>query len=101
MSNPVQRSSADLTSDPLLKPGAFIDPNGRNQSAVPSKPHNGSIPNGAQPETPGLGPNNSSSSAEPRAKRRIVAPDTWLPAGWLVEERVRANGATAGTTDTV
>ncbi|XVF68768.1 hypothetical protein PTKIN_Ptkin11bG0027800 [Pterospermum kingtungense] len=99
MSNPVQPSPADLTSDPLLRPGAFIDPSGRNQSAESPKPPNGSTPNGARPETQGLDPNNSSSSAEPKAKRRIVAPETWLPAGWLVEDRVRTNGATAGMVD--
>ncbi|XWS28835.1 hypothetical protein CRYUN_Cryun25bG0105700 [Craigia yunnanensis] len=99
MSNPVQPSTADLPSDPLLKPGAFMDANGQNQSAESKKHPNGSIPKDAQPETPALGPDKSSSSAEPKVKPRVVASETWLPAGWLVEERVRISGATAGMVD--
>ncbi|MBA0807286.1 hypothetical protein Gohar_023100 [Gossypium harknessii] len=102
MSNPVQPSTTDLPSDPLLKPEAFIDANDQNQSAELSEPSNGSIPNGAQSETPAQGPDISSSSAEPKGKRRVlVAPETWLPAGWSIEDRVRSSGATAGTVDRV
>ncbi|OMO67764.1 Methyl-CpG DNA binding protein [Corchorus capsularis] len=95
MSNPVQPSTSDLPSDPLLKPGAFIDANGQDRSfETPPKRPNGSIPNGAA-----QGADKSPSSAEPKAKRRVVPPETWLPAGWLVEDRVRTSGATAGTVD--
>ncbi|XP_022753830.1 methyl-CpG-binding domain-containing protein 5-like [Durio zibethinus] len=94
MSNPVQLSTDHLPSEPLLKPEAFVDANAQNQSAEWPK-----SPNGAQPETPALGPYNSPSSAEPKVKRRVVAPKTWLPAGWLVEYRVRSSGATAGLVD--
>ncbi|XVF20047.1 hypothetical protein REPUB_Repub11eG0164600 [Reevesia pubescens] len=99
MSIPVQPSSADFPSDPLLKPGAFIDANGQNQSAELPKPPNGSISNGAQPEASVQGLDNSASSAEPKVKRRVVATETWLPAGWLIEERVRSSGVTAGLLD--
>ncbi|XVE79576.1 hypothetical protein DITRI_Ditri14bG0069900 [Diplodiscus trichospermus] len=99
MSNPVEPSTADLPSDPLLRTGTYIDASGQNQSAESPKPPNVSIQNGVHPETRVLGPDNSSSSAEPKAKRRVVAPETWLPAGWLVEDRVRTSGATAGMVD--
>ncbi|KAK8581552.1 hypothetical protein V6N12_071771 [Hibiscus sabdariffa] len=91
MSNPVQPSPTNLSSDPLLKPGAFIDANGQNQSPEPSEFPNGSTPNGAQAQ----GSNISSSLAEPKGKRRVVPPETWLPVGWLIEDRVRSSGATA------
>ncbi|KAB2050472.1 hypothetical protein ERO13_A13G227300v2 [Gossypium hirsutum] len=99
MSDPVQTSPADLPSDPLLKPGAFIDVNGERKPAEPTKARNGSIPNGSQPETPSRGSVNSSSSADSKVKRRVVAPETWLPPGWLIEDRVRTSGATAGLVD--
>ncbi|OMO91254.1 Methyl-CpG DNA binding protein [Corchorus olitorius] len=91
MSNPVQPSTSDLPSDPLLKPGAFIDANGQDRSFETPKRPNGSISNGGADKSP--------SSAEPKAKRRVVPPETWLPAGWLVEDRVRTSGATAGSVD--
>ncbi|KAL4341305.1 hypothetical protein GQ457_08G001160 [Hibiscus cannabinus] len=99
MSDPVQPSATDLPSDPLLKPGAFIDANGQSQSPKLTKTRNYSIPNGVQPDTPPPGPVNSSSSADPKAKRRVVAPESWLPPGWLIEDRVRSSGATAGLVD--
>ncbi|KAB1996933.1 hypothetical protein ERO13_D13G232900v2 [Gossypium hirsutum] len=99
MSDPVQTSPADLPSDPLLKPGAFIDVNGQGKPAEPTKSRNGLIPNGSQPETPSRGSVNSSSSADSKVKRRVVAPETWLPPGWLIEDRVRTSGATAGLVD--
>ncbi|GMI84079.1 hypothetical protein HRI_002077200 [Hibiscus trionum] len=99
MSDPVQPSPTDLPSDPLLKPGAFIDANGQSQSPEPTRTRNCSIPKGAQPDTPAPGPVNSSSSADPKSKRRVVAPESWLPSGWLIEDRVRSSGATAGLTD--
>ncbi|GMJ15466.1 hypothetical protein HRI_005215800 [Hibiscus trionum] len=92
MSDPVQPSPTDLPSDPLLKPGAFIDANDQSQSAERTKTRNGSIPNGTQPV-------NSTSSADPKVKRRVVAPESWLPSGWLIEDRVRSSGATAGLVD--
>ncbi|KAK8485067.1 hypothetical protein V6N11_031087 [Hibiscus sabdariffa] len=99
MSDPVQPSPIDLPSDPLLKPGAFIDANGQRQSAEPTKTRNGSVPNGAQPEILAPDPVNSSFSADPKVKRRVVAPESWLPPGWLIEDRVRSSGATAGVVD--
>ncbi|KAK6234861.1 Methyl-CpG DNA binding - like 9 [Theobroma cacao] len=93
MSNPVKSSAADLTPDPLLKSGLFIDDNGQNRSSKPTNPPNGSSPYGAQPEA------RSSPLAVAKGKRRVVPPETWLPAGWLVEDRVRTSGATAGTVD--
>ncbi|MBA0574614.1 hypothetical protein Golob_001804, partial [Gossypium lobatum] len=99
MSDPVQTSPADLPSDPLLKPGAFIDVNGQGKPAEPTKARNGLMPNGSQPETPSRGSVNSSSSADSKVKRRVVAPETWLPPGWLIEDRVRTSGATAGLVD--
>lgn len=51
-----------------------------------------------------------SEDSKPKRRRRVSAgerrsaagetPD-WLPAGWIVEDRVRASGATAGTIDKV
>ncbi|KAE8678913.1 Detected protein of confused Function [Hibiscus syriacus] len=99
MSDLVQPSPTDLPSDPLLKHGAFIDANGQSQSPNLTKIRSGSIPNGAQPDTPEPAPVNSSSSADPKAKRRVVAPESWLPPGWLIEDRVRSSGATAGLVD--
>ncbi|KAE8727685.1 Detected protein of confused Function [Hibiscus syriacus] len=99
MSDPVQPSPTDLPSDPLLKPGAFIDANRQSQSAEPTKTGNGSIPTAAQLETPGPGFVKSLSSADPKVNRRVVAPESWLPPGWLVEDRVRSSGATAGLVD--
>ncbi|KAE8729476.1 Detected protein of confused Function [Hibiscus syriacus] len=103
MSKPVQPSTTDLPSDPLLKPGAFIDANGQikaTKSAESSEtPPNGSAPSGAQSETPVQGPDISPSSAESKVKRRLVPPETWFPAGWLIEDRVRSSGATAGLVD--
>ncbi|GMI81782.1 methyl-CPG-binding domain 6 [Hibiscus trionum] len=99
MSYPVQPSTTDLPYHPLLKPGAFIDANDQNQSPEPPESRNGSTPNGAKSETPAQGSDISSSSAEPKGKRRVVPPETWLPAGWLIEDRVRSSGATAGLVD--
>ncbi|KAE8656812.1 Detected protein of confused Function [Hibiscus syriacus] len=100
MSTPVQPSTTDLPSDPLLRPGAFIDANAQNQSAESSEtPPNGSTPNGAQSETPVQGLDISPSSAESKGKRRLVPTETWLPTGWLIEDRVRSSGATAGLVD--
>ncbi|MBA0844449.1 hypothetical protein Goarm_001546, partial [Gossypium armourianum] len=78
---------------------AFIDVNGQGKPAEPTKARNGLIPNGSQPETPSRGSVNSSSSADSKVKRRVVAPETWLPPGWLIEDRVRTSGATAGLVD--
>ncbi|KAK8637569.1 hypothetical protein V6N13_136045 [Hibiscus sabdariffa] len=36
---------------------------------------------------------------DPKVKRRVVAPESWLPPGWLIEDRVRSSGATAGLVD--
>ncbi|KAL4334641.1 hypothetical protein GQ457_07G034690 [Hibiscus cannabinus] len=96
MSNPVQPSATHLPSDPLLKHGAFIEANGQTQSADSSETPNGSTPNVAQSETPAQGPD---ISAESKGKRRMVPSETWLPAGWLIEDRVRSSGATAGLVD--
>ncbi|CAN0910827.1 Triosephosphate isomerase, cytosolic [Linum grandiflorum] len=71
--------------DPLLRDGAFIDPASAPQSTPP--PSSSSAANGASAE-----------QSKPRAR---VFEMSWLPQGWLVEERVRTSGGTAGTVDKV
>lgn len=53
----------------------------------------------AEPVTPSPA-TDSTASQDVTQTRRIpsIAPD-WLPAGWLVQDRVRSSGATAGTID--
>ena len=98
--------------DPLLKSGAFIDPNPSSYNGSSSHPNpdvqmgassfdpnpevqrSGRVPNsggtveGAQP-----GPTDNEAYV-------IPIPD-WLPPDWTCIERVRASGATAGTRDKV
>ncbi|KAJ8439875.1 hypothetical protein Cgig2_003941 [Carnegiea gigantea] len=84
-----------LPPDPLLKPGAFIDPHPTsNGNSVPESfsHHRGPTdpPEIRQPsdQKPGSDP--------PPAEMEIPG---WLPPGWTVVERVRASGASAGTRD--
>lgn len=107
--------SGVLQPDPLLDFGSFIEanpPNGQtlanedNQRAEPQFGHQSSnIPpdssaaskaqNVAQPEGP------TGSPADSKSRRRSIAPESWLPPGWTIEDRVRSSGATAGTIDKV
>ncbi|GKV08111.1 hypothetical protein SLEP1_g19790 [Rubroshorea leprosula] len=49
---------------------------------------------------PSRRPQNSASPAENKSRRRAVVPvETWLPPDWVVEDRVRTSGATAGLVD--
>ncbi|KAM7256046.1 hypothetical protein ACFE04_011787 [Oxalis oulophora] len=81
--------------DPLLDSGSFIiDPNNISINNPPIKniepmSHNSSNGDVAPPE-----------SVTPAKRAAPVTGDmSWLPAGWLIEERVRSSGATAGTVD--
>ncbi|CAK7331540.1 unnamed protein product [Dovyalis caffra] len=74
--------------DPLLQNGSFIDPNNHTTADETLTRQNNK--GNQQPATP------------VRAKRRSseTAIDmSWLPPGWVVEDRVRTSGATAGTID--
>ncbi|XP_065879949.1 methyl-CpG-binding domain-containing protein 5-like [Euphorbia lathyris] len=90
-----------LPADPLLQNGSFIDAtaqpsiNRKTDNNKPAAPQSSTSLNGAQ-------------SATPIKSRRKVPVTTasppsdstsWLPPGWLVEDRLRINGATAGTMD--
>ncbi|KAH8520367.1 hypothetical protein H0E87_001717 [Populus deltoides] len=74
--------------DPLLQNGSSIDPN--KHSTADETLNRTNDKGNQQPVTP------------VREKRRLseTAVDTsWLPPGWVVEDRVRTSGATAGTRD--
>ncbi|GAV90687.1 TIM domain-containing protein/MBD domain-containing protein [Cephalotus follicularis] len=94
-----------LTPDPLLKSGSYIDVNHLpNGTTTPTKtdPHKSPQPrvNGAQDSI--VAGTSTGADPEMASKPRRKAPtvDTsWLPAGWVVEDRVRGSGATAGTVD--
>jgi len=76
--------------DPLLQNGSSIDPN--KHSTADETLNRTNDKGNQQPVTP------------VREKRRLseTAVDTsWLPPGWVVEDRVRTSGATAGTRDKV
>lgn len=76
-----------VATDPLLKPGAFIDPNPSLNGN--SKPESSSD----RPETPQ--PSHLKGGSDPPLGDR---PD-WLPPGWTFVERVRSSGASAGSRD--
>ncbi|KAL2898982.1 Methyl-CpG-binding domain-containing protein 6 [Bienertia sinuspersici] len=103
--------------DPLLKPGAFIDPNLTSNGVSdfnhfstvdptpvdPPQPSDQKVrvtPNGKpkpQPSTvdPTVG---ASQPSDQKGETRAPKPD-WLPPGWDCYERVRSSGASAGTRD--
>ncbi|PQQ11698.1 methyl-CpG-binding domain-containing protein 5 [Prunus yedoensis var. nudiflora] len=75
--------NSDIPPDPLLRPGSFIDATTRTSNA-----------------TSGSGMDNPDGGAGRVKRKGFVEPlENWLPQGWSVEERVRASGATAGSTD--
>lgn len=81
--------------DPLLKPGAFIQP---NQNAFDSAGRGAGSPTPIP--KPG-GPGDAETTPEPLNSVPLdqgPVPD-WLPPGWRMELKVRAFGATAGTKD--
>jgi len=86
-----------LPPDPLLKPGAFIDPHPTpNGNSVPESVshHSGPV------DPPELRrPSHKKGGSDP-PPAEMEKPD-WLPPGWTVVERVRASGASAGTRDKV
>ncbi|EEF29524.1 methyl-CpG-binding domain-containing protein 5 [Ricinus communis] len=104
--DPHSSDQPDLAEDPLLRNGSFID-------ATTIKPNidnnvsNNNNNNNYQQQEANVGVEQS--EATPLKSRRKVpvtmapAPSAdsanWLPPGWLVEDRVRASGATAGTVD--
>lgn len=72
-----------------------------NQSAKSSKPPNGLNSGDTLPDTLPQGPDNSLFLAKSKVTRHGVAFDTWLPAGWLIEDRVRSSGAGPGLVNKV
>ncbi|KAJ6345142.1 hypothetical protein OIU78_007924 [Salix suchowensis] len=74
--------------DPLLPNGSFIGPNTHTTAGETlARPYN---------------QGNQQLVTPVRAKRRsseTVIDTNWLPPGWVVEDRVRSSGATAGTVD--
>ncbi|KAJ6309832.1 hypothetical protein OIU76_014718 [Salix suchowensis] len=91
---PAQFPGADShvpnTDDPLLPNGSFIGPNTHTTAGETlARPYN---------------QGNQQLVTPVRAKRRsseTVIDTNWLPPGWVVEDRVRSSGATAGTVDKV
>ncbi|KDP34493.1 hypothetical protein JCGZ_11043 [Jatropha curcas] len=96
----------DTITDPLLQNGSYIDPSNNlptsgqttikpNKDNQQAAPQSSSSANGVEAETP------------VKSRRKVpvtMAPGSaesasWLPPGWLVEDRVRTSGATAGTVD--
>lgn len=109
--------------DPLLKPGAFIDPNpssnGKKSSkrkststvdsaaldtSQPSDQKNGVTSNGKKSSST-VDPDSASVDASQPSDQKGEIPATprpdWLPSGWTFVERVRASGASAGSRDKV
>lgn len=120
---PVNSISPDVPPDPLLKSGSFIAANDQSSVETPKlrtarhklsetpehrRSSNGvrgcpaaENSSGAEPVTPMMGSENTESQAG-RGRRKGSEQDfNWLPSGWLVEDRVRNSGATAGSVDKV
>ncbi|CAO2824952.1 unnamed protein product [Amaranthus hypochondriacus] len=77
--------------DPLLKPGAFIDPYPFSNYDTPYLNPVKRIGGGAR---------NSKGKPSTPDKETLVGPTPdWLPPGWICKERVRASGASAGARD--
>ncbi|KAG8663056.1 hypothetical protein MANES_01G173632v8 [Manihot esculenta] len=102
--------AADTFSDHLLRNGSFIDGSNKfstsghttvksNGDSYQAAPHSSSSANAVETETP--------TPKQPKSRRKVpvtMSPGAsesanWLPPGWLVEDRVRTSGATAGTVD--
>ncbi|XP_030966063.1 methyl-CpG-binding domain-containing protein 5-like isoform X2 [Quercus lobata] len=107
-----------LPPDPLLKSGTFIAVPQKGTTAEPPPPpppqlrrsSDDAVPaclaaeksNGEAPPVapaPAPAPGNAASLAETPPRRAPAAAPDWLPAGWMVEDRVRSSGVTAGTVD--
>ncbi|CAO2840668.1 unnamed protein product [Amaranthus hypochondriacus] len=83
--------------DPLLKSGAFIDPNpssfnGSSSHPKPEVQMSGGVPNSGG-TVEGAQPGQTDNEAY------VIPTPDWLPPDWTCIERVRASGATAGTRD--
>ncbi|GAB2235032.1 hypothetical protein Droror1_Dr00004309 [Drosera rotundifolia] len=92
-SSPEDDDDTSLPPDPLLKPGAFIEPETRPE------PDDDDAPVAAEP----LSVNRPStlvhySDPGENGDAAVDVPD-WLPIGWLMESRVRVSGASAGHRD--
>ncbi|KAF4362204.1 methyl-CpG-binding domain-containing protein 5 [Cannabis sativa] len=91
--------------DPLLKPGSFIGATTNGQSSVDflkaqtqmAETRKSSNGVSASPDnTNGTVPASNSGKG---IRKPLEAELYWLPPGWTVEVKVRASGASAGTTD--
>ncbi|KAJ0021430.1 hypothetical protein Pint_32378 [Pistacia integerrima] len=110
-------SSADFPPDPLLKSGSFITANSPTPTPTPNPTTTTTTATATAASTttsahtqnkksPNQATSNGSESQSTPAKRRpstVPPPETleWLPSGWLVEDRVRSSGATAGLIDRI
>lgn len=122
------RFTGTLPPDPLLQSGCFIDPSASN-GETPIKESEQPISNGEKFQASGegavasppasaqkrssngekaatLAPDSAETKRRRRTstgERRVASGETpdWLPPGWIVEDRVRASGATAGSIDKV
>ena len=114
---PEETLAPQLPPDPLLKSGTFIAVPQHGTTAEPPPPQlrrssDDTVPaclaaeksNGEAPPVapaPAPAPGNTASLAETPPRRAPAAAPDWLPAGWMVEDRVRSSGVTAGTVDRV
>ncbi|XP_022155116.1 methyl-CpG-binding domain-containing protein 5-like [Momordica charantia] len=126
--DPTRPDLPSLPPDPLLDPGSFIDASSAartHRGDLHRTPNNPEPPspsrrsplraeplplNGRKlpPDAPAPGNGDSpaprklsASKATPDASPKSVPSErpNWLPPGWVVQDRVRASGATAGTVD--
>ena len=89
-----QELNNHIQPDPLLKPGAFIDPYPFSNNYTPC--------NLNPVKRMGGGARNSNGKPSTPDKETLVGPTPdWLPPGWICKERVRASGASAGARDKV
>ncbi|KAG8387462.1 hypothetical protein BUALT_Bualt02G0023800 [Buddleja alternifolia] len=109
-SNPTAPSDDPIQPDPLLDSGAFIDA-GRNDAAAAEVPEHEQTPN--VEFKPGeviraipismVAPSDGSGDDTPKpaaaVRKNAEERPTWLPENWSFYVKVRASGASAGTTD--
>ncbi|KAG7949787.1 hypothetical protein I3843_13G080400 [Carya illinoinensis] len=105
---PGKSLAAELLSDPLLRPGSYIDATVTGRDGTASMPgirrsSDSSSPSLASKTSNGVDtpfPESTESPAGAQQRRGAAAalPD-WLPPGWSIEDRVRISGASAGTID--
>lgn len=119
--------SHHLPPDPLLSAGSFIDSSSSSATATPiSTVPSPTLPSRDLDRTPRKTPQTSSTRRSPlrpdplnsfngdsspskkvsasnsaSSKSALSERPNWLPPGWVVEDRVRSSGATAGTVDKV